>query len=370
MEESRPRFERGIEAVIKLWTQQDVVHQDPFYRFGPVTSSPRPVQQPHPPVFVADVGTPQSFEWAGRQGYGLMIFSYLSDYADVQRNVRLYRETLAAHHPGRRPRKVQMSFHCHVAEAEEPIDQYVRVFRESASAWQGRSSAAYPDYDAIVRGLDSMSYDRVLRETRLHRQPRHAGAADPLGARPVRGRRVEPAGAVWEHAVRAGRAEPAAVRRGDRATVPAGRRRVFSGVTRETKASPQVTGRPATPLAECAARAATAWVSRMTAVRASRRRGDRLRIVFHGAHELAEEARIIDNESPAPELAGRDVEVIAAGSQPAAAQVTRGLVAHAAGPARRGLRSHRTGLCVDAGVPAQDFRFPLDAAVVTPLSIG
>lgn len=40
------------------------------------------------------------------------------------------------------------------------------MFRESASAWQVRSSTAYSGYDAIVRELDSMSYDRVLRETR------------------------------------------------------------------------------------------------------------------------------------------------------------------------------------------------------------
>jgi alkanesulfonate monooxygenase SsuD/methylene tetrahydromethanopterin reductase-like flavin-dependent oxidoreductase (luciferase family) len=174
MDESRPRFEHGIEAVIKLWTQDNVTHQDPFYRFGPVTSSPRPVQQPHPPVFIAAIGTPQSFEWAGRQGHGLMIVPYLSKFADVQRNLGLYRETFAAHHPGRSPRRVQMSFHFHVAEtdaqaraeAEEPMSQYVEVFRESASAWQDRSSAAYPGYDAIIRELDGMSYDRVLRETR------------------------------------------------------------------------------------------------------------------------------------------------------------------------------------------------------------
>jgi alkanesulfonate monooxygenase SsuD/methylene tetrahydromethanopterin reductase-like flavin-dependent oxidoreductase (luciferase family) len=67
-----------------------------------------------------------------------------------------------------------MSFHYHVAEtdaqaeaeAEEPMREYVQLFRESASAWQGRASAAYPGYEGLVRGLDSISYERVLRETR------------------------------------------------------------------------------------------------------------------------------------------------------------------------------------------------------------
>ena len=39
--------------------------------------------------------------------------------------------------------------------------------RRSPEAWQDRSSAAYPGYDAIVRELDSMSYDRMLCETRV-----------------------------------------------------------------------------------------------------------------------------------------------------------------------------------------------------------
>jgi alkanesulfonate monooxygenase SsuD/methylene tetrahydromethanopterin reductase-like flavin-dependent oxidoreductase (luciferase family) len=52
------------------------------------------------------------------------------------------------------------------ASREPSCRRYVELFRESASAWQERSSAAYPGYDAIVRGLGSMSYDRVLRETR------------------------------------------------------------------------------------------------------------------------------------------------------------------------------------------------------------
>jgi alkanesulfonate monooxygenase SsuD/methylene tetrahydromethanopterin reductase-like flavin-dependent oxidoreductase (luciferase family) len=78
------------------------------------------------------------------------------------------------HHPERTPRKVQMSFHFHVAETDEraiaeargPMDQYVHVFRESASAWQTRSSTAYPGYDQVIGELDSMTMDRALRETR------------------------------------------------------------------------------------------------------------------------------------------------------------------------------------------------------------
>jgi natural product biosynthesis luciferase-like monooxygenase protein len=174
MDESRPRFEQGIDAVTRLWTQESVRHEDPFYRFGPITMLPRPVQQPHPPIYVAAIGTPASFEWAGEQGHNLMVVPYLSRFESLQANLERYRHSFATRHPERTPRKVQMSFHFHVAETDEqaiaeargPMDQYVQVFRESASAWQTRSSTAYPGYDQIIGELDTMTMDRALRETR------------------------------------------------------------------------------------------------------------------------------------------------------------------------------------------------------------
>ncbi len=174
MDESRARFEGGIEAVRRLWTEPDVVYEDAFYRFGPITSSPRPVQRPHPPIVIAAVGTPASFEWAGRQGYRLMVVPYLSRFDSLRENLRRYRDAFADAHPERAVPSVQMSFHLHVAdtdaraiaEATGPMAQYVGLFKESASAWRTRSSAAYPGYAEVIAELDTMTMERVTREKR------------------------------------------------------------------------------------------------------------------------------------------------------------------------------------------------------------
>src|SRR5207245_9459332 len=136
MDESRARFEGGIAAVKRLWTETDVEYADAFYRFGPITSSPRPMQRPHPPIFVAAVGTPASFEWAGRQGYGLMVVPYLSSFESLRANLHRYREAFALARPGRAAPPVQMSFHMHLAgtddeairEARRQMDQDVARF--------------------------------------------------------------------------------------------------------------------------------------------------------------------------------------------------------------------------------------------------
>lgn len=174
LDESRARFEGGIEAVRRLWTETDVVYADAFYRFGPITSSPRPVQRPHPPIIIAAVGTPASFEWAGQQGHGLMVVPYLSDFEALRDNLSRYRQAFAAARPGRPIPAVQMSFHLHVAETDEraiaeasgPMTEYVGVFRESAAAWAGRASRDYPGYEQLIGELDAMTMERVLREQR------------------------------------------------------------------------------------------------------------------------------------------------------------------------------------------------------------
>jgi len=174
MDESRARFEGGLEAVRRLWTETDVVFEDAFYRFGPVTSSPRPAQQPHPPIMVAAIGTPASFEWAGRQGYGLMVVPYLSKFDDLREKIESYRQTFEAHHPERPIPPVQMSLHLHVAETDAqavaeatgPMHQYIAVFRESAAAWTGRSSKDYAGYEQVIAQLDTMNMDRIMREGR------------------------------------------------------------------------------------------------------------------------------------------------------------------------------------------------------------
>ena len=174
MEESRARFEGGIAAVRRLWTETDVVYEDAFYKFGPVTSSPRPVQRPHPPIFIAAVGTPASFEWAGRQGHRLMVVPYLSDFEDLRRNLGLYRQAFAAANPRLPIPRVQMSFHMHaaetdrqaIAEATPQMEQYVGLFKASASAWRSRRSSAYPGYEELVQQLETMTMERVQRERR------------------------------------------------------------------------------------------------------------------------------------------------------------------------------------------------------------
>ena len=72
LDESRARFEEGVEQVRRLLEEENVTAEGKSHSFVDVTSLPRPTQQPRPPFWIAAVGSPESFARAGRNGYGIM----------------------------------------------------------------------------------------------------------------------------------------------------------------------------------------------------------------------------------------------------------------------------------------------------------
>lgn len=47
------RLDEGLEVLAGLWTEERYVHHGEHFEVGPVTFTPRPVQQPRPPVWIA-----------------------------------------------------------------------------------------------------------------------------------------------------------------------------------------------------------------------------------------------------------------------------------------------------------------------------
>lgn len=161
MDESRARFEEGIAVIKRLWTEDRVTHEGRFHQFRDVHLTPHVVQRPHPPIWIAAVASPDSFVWAGQQGFHLMIVPYAGGRARTQEFVQAYRQAWAAagHPPG--AEQVQMSYHCYVAETHEaavagfepPCLRYAEVFAEAVQSWTGRDSGNYQGYEKLMEAI-------------------------------------------------------------------------------------------------------------------------------------------------------------------------------------------------------------------------
>jgi alkanesulfonate monooxygenase SsuD/methylene tetrahydromethanopterin reductase-like flavin-dependent oxidoreductase (luciferase family) len=165
LDESRGRFDEGMEQVRLLLERENVTCEGRFHSFRNVTSLPRPTQQPRPPFYVAATATRDSFERAGTQGHALMAIPMTG--GAMAELIGLYREAWQrAGHPGRGV--VMLAFHmfCHADQAEaeciarEPLNRYLRSLVAAASDWiQGQASADYPGYDKIIAALSRETFE-------------------------------------------------------------------------------------------------------------------------------------------------------------------------------------------------------------------
>ena len=66
MSESRARFDEALEIIRKAWTEDVFSHDGRFWKFKDISIWPRPLQQPHPPIFIPFTGSKETIELAGK----------------------------------------------------------------------------------------------------------------------------------------------------------------------------------------------------------------------------------------------------------------------------------------------------------------
>jgi alkanesulfonate monooxygenase SsuD/methylene tetrahydromethanopterin reductase-like flavin-dependent oxidoreductase (luciferase family) len=140
----RPRFHEYLRLLLKLLQEENVTWRGTFRSpLEGVTTTPRPVQRPHPTLWVGS-GSAASADFAAELGMPLMLPSTLRDpgvYVDV---VAGYRRD----DPGR----VALPSHVFVAErgARERWRPYLEAYAAFASPWRGDGNAI--DIDMLMEG--------------------------------------------------------------------------------------------------------------------------------------------------------------------------------------------------------------------------
>ena len=167
LDESNARYREGMEQIALLLEQENVTHRGAFHSFADVTSLPRPTQKPRPRFYVAATQTPETFEYAARNGHYLMAIPISPKIREL---VAFYRETWrAAGHPGEG--QVMMAFHmfCHEDAgrardiARAPFDAYFEALAEVTAAWgDGLVSRDYRDYDKKSAMRQKITMERQI----------------------------------------------------------------------------------------------------------------------------------------------------------------------------------------------------------------
>lgn len=163
MDESRARYQSTIEAVVRLWTEQDVTEDGPFFSYRNANSLPHVTQRPHPPVWGAAVKSPESFTWLAQKGFGAMLaLAPARQYISVGRHlIDHYKEVFRTTHGDGVAPRMAMSTPLYVARTDaeayrvaEPFyREYLQVWTEAAQSWRTTTSSDYVGYEGMGREM-------------------------------------------------------------------------------------------------------------------------------------------------------------------------------------------------------------------------
>jgi alkanesulfonate monooxygenase SsuD/methylene tetrahydromethanopterin reductase-like flavin-dependent oxidoreductase (luciferase family) len=169
-EETRAQWEEAISIIPRMWTEDQFSHEGQFYHIPSRSVIPKPVQKPHPPLWMA-CSQPDSFRAAGEMGLGVLCFN-LGGYEQMVERVQIYREAVRHAHPVGKFVNDQVAALCliNVAETDEEAVRYaapegvwfVNKAEELYRPWQGRQ---VPDsYRFAVSAVQQERVDKTAQD--------------------------------------------------------------------------------------------------------------------------------------------------------------------------------------------------------------
>ena len=93
-EESTSRFHETVEIVLRAWTEKRLSFAGTHFHFDGVEVLPKPLQRPHPPVWMAATSE-AAIEWAAGRGFSILLDPHAS-HRDIGSKRRFYGERLKA----------------------------------------------------------------------------------------------------------------------------------------------------------------------------------------------------------------------------------------------------------------------------------
>jgi alkanesulfonate monooxygenase SsuD/methylene tetrahydromethanopterin reductase-like flavin-dependent oxidoreductase (luciferase family) len=115
-DDAQERLKDGVALIRKAWSGETFSHDGPYYKYHDLQVWPRPQQRPHPPIWLSCGGTPDSFKYAGEQGFGIFTVAYRGVEPLIPLN-KIYRDAWAA--AGRPAKDYKIAVHYQVVLSED-----------------------------------------------------------------------------------------------------------------------------------------------------------------------------------------------------------------------------------------------------------
>jgi len=168
---TRDEVKEALEIIVKAWTEDILEYNGKLIQVPPRRVVPKPIQKPHPPMWMACVA-PDSYAIAGDRGLGVLSFSL--NWEQVQKSMEEYRKA-SAQRSNQIPKVANEEFAglivCHVAENKEE-----EAIGLEGARWFMHNVAKLVEPLMVKNKLYSYEYLRMLMAMNL--DPKDASDAE------------------------------------------------------------------------------------------------------------------------------------------------------------------------------------------------
>lgn len=164
---TKARFWEALEVIRGAWTQEQFSYEGDFYQYRDIDLLPRPIQQPHPPVWVA-AASPGSAEEAASRGYAFSgaPFGSARSAKEIRTQLDMYDQVFRDAGHGEPPRDLPHVVWCHVADttaqALANAERGMKLKLDSATkVWTPPGTKGYEAMAEIGKFLATATIDQL-----------------------------------------------------------------------------------------------------------------------------------------------------------------------------------------------------------------
>jgi alkanesulfonate monooxygenase SsuD/methylene tetrahydromethanopterin reductase-like flavin-dependent oxidoreductase (luciferase family) len=161
--EQRERYAEAHELIIKAWTSDEMfAWNGKYFQLPCVNVWPRPIQQPHPPVWVPGTGSTSTWDFVAANDYGYMVLTAFSGRLGITDSIRLvegFWDRVEAHGHDRNPFRAGVALIPLVGESMAQIErdyfEHIHYFFNGAihTAPEHLNPPGYTDFGGLVRAF-------------------------------------------------------------------------------------------------------------------------------------------------------------------------------------------------------------------------
>jgi alkanesulfonate monooxygenase SsuD/methylene tetrahydromethanopterin reductase-like flavin-dependent oxidoreductase (luciferase family) len=175
--ESADRFREAVDIVLRAWTKERLTFSGTHFKFDDVEVLPKPLQQPHPPVWMAATSE-SAIDWAAGRGFSILMDPHAS-MTELGAKRRRYAERLAVAGFSDKGRDIPMARLLALAPTEAEaeavarrgaqwlVDSYAgpqhQKTLQATRSYGGKEPVQYYVDDVILHGTPAAVAQRIAR---------------------------------------------------------------------------------------------------------------------------------------------------------------------------------------------------------------